>query len=61
MIFKIHYEKLGGHTHCALFSAKQSNMTYAKCGEFCIRNEELEDLKYAMAGVSFRQTEGGSE
>jgi hypothetical protein len=53
MIFRIRYETLGGHTHCALFSARQPNTTFAKCGEFCVRNEEFEDLRIVMPGVQF--------
>lgn len=57
MIFRIRYETLGAHTHCALFSARQQNLTFAKCGEFCVRNEEFEDLRLAMAGVQFLKKE----
>lgn len=53
MIFKIRYEELGGHTHCRLFAAKQPNMTWACCGDFIVRNEEFDDLRLAMSGVSF--------
>ncbi len=48
MIFKVVYKIVAGHTHCA------PNMTFAKCGDFCVRNEELEDMRSAMAGVSFK-------
>ena len=32
-------------------------MTYAGCGEFCVREEELEDLQLAMSGVAFEEEE----
>ncbi len=53
MIYKIKYETLGGHVHCALFTAKQSNMTWANCGDFVVNVEGLEDLKLSMSGVEF--------
>lgn len=61
MIFKVKHEKLGGHIHCALFAAKQPNMTYAKCGDFCVREEELADLQLAMSGVAFEEIEKQQE
>ena len=53
MIFKIRHEKLGGHIHCALFGAKAPDMTYAKCGDFVVREEEFSDLERCMSGVFF--------
>ena len=58
MIFKIRYEKAGGHLHCKLFAAKSPNMTYACCGDFCIREDELTDLERAMSGVFFEEKKG---
>lgn len=55
MIFKVKYEKAGGHIHCRLFAAKAPNMTFAGCGNFCIRVEEFEDLERAMSGVFFEE------
>jgi len=53
-IFKIHHEQAGGHVHCALFVAKSPNMTYAKCGDFCVSaGEEFEELQRALSGVAF--------
>lgn len=53
MIFKIRHEQRGGHIHCRLFAAKATNMTYATCGDFTVREEEFEDLQRVMAGVFF--------
>ena len=61
MVFKIRYEKAGGHLHCSLFAAKAPNMTYANCGDFCIREEELADLERAMSGVAFEERKIESE
>lgn len=57
MVFKIRYEKRGGHIHCRLFAAKSPNMTYAGCGDFVVREEEFEALQRAMSGVHFQETE----
>jgi hypothetical protein len=62
MIFRVRYKVLGGHTHCALFAAKQSNMTWAKCGDFTVRNDEFDDLQLVMSGVVFsRDQESGGQ
>jgi len=55
MVFKIKHEKHGIHIHCRLFAAKASNMTYAGCGEFCVREEEFEDLQRVMSGIFFEE------
>ena len=55
MVFKIKYNVAGGHTHCSLFAAKEENQTFAKCGDFTVRNEEFEPLKFAMSGVYFEE------
>lgn len=55
MVFKIIHEKLGAHIHCALFSARSPNLTWAKCGDFVVREEEFEDTKLAMSGVVFSE------
>lgn len=52
-VFKLRYEELGGHTHCSLFSALRPDATYAKCGDFVIRNEEFVALRQALSGVEF--------
>lgn len=52
-VFKVRWEKAGGHVHCTLFCSKSPNMTYANCGTFCVRLDELEDLERAMSGCQF--------
>lgn len=44
-VFKVRYIELGGHTHCSLFSAPRPDATYAKCGDFVVRNEEFVALQ----------------
>ena len=53
MVFRVRFTIGGGHVHCRLFVAPASNMTFAKCGDFVVRNEEFKALVIAMAGVSF--------
>ena len=53
MIFKVKYFVPGGHTHCSLYAAPRAGTTFAKCGDFVVRNEEFKALVIAMAGVSF--------
>lgn len=55
MIFKVIWEKRGGHIHCALFSAPALNMTYAKCGDFVVQDVEFDQLQRVMSGVSFKE------
>lgn len=45
MVFRMRFETLGGHVHCALFVAKNSEATFAKCGDFVVsRGEQFVDL-----------------
>lgn len=54
MIFRVRFTVAGGHVHCRLFSAKQPNMTWAKCGDFCVtKGQEFSDLMRAFGGVDF--------
>lgn len=54
MIFRIRFEVAGGHVHCALFVAKEPNMTHAKCGDFVVsRGPEFVALEAVMGGVQF--------
>lgn len=60
MIFKIRWERLGGHIHCALFVAQARNFTYAKCGGFVVSEGlEFEQLERVMAGVEFEERKQG--
>lgn len=49
MFWKIRYDIAGGHVHCSLFCAKGRHMTYAKCGDFVVRQEELDSLMRAFS------------
>lgn len=51
--FRVRYSVRGAHTHCALFAAPHSNATYAKCGDFTLRNEEFVALTIAFNGAEF--------
>lgn len=53
-VFRIRYEKAGGHIHMRVFSAKAPNMTFAKLGDLCCSEEEFADFKRACSGVEFR-------
>lgn len=54
MIFRVRFSIQGGHVHCRLFSAKAPNMTFAKCGDFCVtKGEEMQSLVRCMSGVQF--------
>lgn len=54
MPFKIKYEQLGGHVHCDLYFAPESNQTYAKCGSFVVREgHEFVQIKRDMSGIAF--------
>lgn len=53
MAWRIRYEIFGGHAHCKLFSAPLGNRTFALCGDFVVRTEELEDLQNAFPGAEF--------
>jgi hypothetical protein len=50
---RIRYEKLGGHYHCAVFTARVPNQTYAKCGDLVFDELEFEDVKRIMSGAQF--------
>ena len=48
-IFRVRWTLAGGHVHCSLFAAKAPNMTYAKCGDFTVRQgEEFAALHAAL-------------
>ena len=53
-IFRIRFRIAGGHVHCALFSAKTPNQTFAKCGDFVVeRGEEFEALMRQFNAAEF--------
>lgn len=53
MAWRIRYEVMGDHVHCRLFCAPAGNRTFAVCGEFVVRTQELPDLQQAFAGAEF--------
>lgn len=56
MIWKVEYALLGGHVHCALFTASGPNRTFARCGDFVVRQEEFASLRQAFSGAQFIDT-----
>lgn len=50
-IFLVKYETIGGHTHCEFFSAQRPGATWAKSGNFVLRNEDMPDLRKAMLHI----------
>ena len=40
MIMRLRYKKLGGHYHCRLFTAREANQTFAKCGDLVFDERE---------------------
>lgn len=47
-IWKLRWEKRGGHYHCSVFSARSLNHTYAKSGDLVVREEEWVSFCQAM-------------
>lgn len=51
--FKFRYHTLGGHTHVAVFVAKEPGMTFAKSGDLVFSaGDEFEHFKRIMSGGS---------
>jgi hypothetical protein len=40
MIFRIYWQKIGGHTHMRVFAGRK-DATLGKCGDLVMRNEEF--------------------
>ena len=55
MTFRVRYEKLGGHVHCSLFSARHSMAMFVKCGDFVLRDHEFDTYRRACPGVEFKE------
>lgn len=53
--FKIRKKQLGGHIHCRLFSKYRDQSTWAKCGDFVIREDENSAMMTAMHGIQFER------
>jgi hypothetical protein len=52
---KVRYEKLGGHYHCTIFTARTVAMTYANCGNVVFDEREWEDIRAIMSGATFEE------
>jgi hypothetical protein len=48
MILRIRYEKLGGHYHCRLFTARGPNQTFAKCGDLAFDENEWPAVEWVF-------------
>lgn len=57
MIFRIYYEKRGGHVHCRLFAGEQEG-ALGKCGDLCMRVEEFSNFMRLRRLVEFRPESG---
>ncbi len=55
MVFKVRYDRAGGHVHCALFAAARVGTAFARCGNFTVRVDEFDQLRIAMGGVEFQE------
>ncbi len=42
-VFKVRYEKLGGHYHCRIFSGGGLNQTYARIGDITMDEDDWKD------------------
>jgi hypothetical protein len=45
IFFKLIHDKQGGHYHCAVFSAKQVDGTFAKLGDLCLDENDFNALE----------------
>jgi hypothetical protein len=54
---KVWYEKLGGHYHCTVFTARAPHLTFAHCGELVFDELEWGDIQVIMGGAVFVQKE----
>lgn len=52
-VMKIRYEKLGGHYHCTIFTARADNMTYANCGTVTFDEREWPDIQQIFSTAHF--------
>lgn len=56
--FRLRWKVLGGHVHCRLFSTKNYNGTWAKCGDIIVSVEEWPQFQEALAGRVELKEEG---
>ena len=52
-VMRVRYTKRGGHYHCRVFTARQTNYTFANCGELVFDEQEWEAIKGIMSGAEF--------
>lgn len=52
-VMRVRFEKLGGHYHCRVFTAKLANQTFAKNGDLVFDEGEFEDVRQIMSGAEF--------
>lgn len=57
-LFRIRYEKRGGHYHLRVFSATTRNTTYAKLGDLCLAEKEWLDFQACCPSFEFLPEEG---
>lgn len=55
MIWKIRWEKRGGHYHCAVFSALSERSTFAKSGDLVVREDEWASFRNLMGKAHFEE------
>ena len=48
-IMRVRYQKLGGHYHCRVFTAKGQDQTFAKCGDLVFDEQEFDEVKRMLA------------
>lgn len=44
MVFRLRYVQQGGHIHCRLFTAKNYDATFEKCGDLVFRESEWSEV-----------------
>ena len=59
MIMRIRYEKLGGHYHCCLFTARAQGQTFAKCGDLVFDEQEWPEVTKMLTNASIQVLEYG--
>lgn len=51
MILRIRYKKLGGLVHCRVFTARDVNQTFAKCGDLVFFENEWPAVQLLLSKV----------
>ena len=55
-VFRVRYRITGPHVECTLYVARRPNQTFASCGSFTLRLEELPAFQEAFARAEFRES-----